>query len=149
MLIGYGIGLPVNCYTAVVIVRSNFDAVIHSFTDSTYDPGPVDHRIGPSQCDRASRQGGSVPMDYVSARSDRANGAQQLHSAIDRHGVSVHGLRFRALWQGAALSALLHRGSDPDGAAYRQPHLAALFPLRTVRVGLAAADILEAPTDAN
>ena len=87
-------------------------------------------------------------MDYVSARSDRANGAQQLHSAIDRHGVSVHGLRFRALWQDAALSALLHRGSDPDGAAYRQPHLAALFPLRTVRVGLAAADILEAPADA-
>jgi uncharacterized protein len=45
-LIGYGIGLPVNSYTAWVIVRSNFDPVIHSFANSTYDVGRLSIALG-------------------------------------------------------------------------------------------------------
>jgi len=46
VLIGYGIGFPVNSYTAWVIVRSNFDPVIHSFANSTYDLGRLSIALG-------------------------------------------------------------------------------------------------------
>ncbi len=46
VLIGYGIGLPLNSYTAWVIVRSNFDPVIHSFANSTYDLGRLSIALG-------------------------------------------------------------------------------------------------------
>ena len=46
VVIGYGIGLPVNGYTAWVIVRSNFDPVIHSFANSTYDLGRLSIALG-------------------------------------------------------------------------------------------------------
>lgn len=39
LLTGYGIGLPINCYTAWVIVQSHFDPVVYAFTDSLLDPG--------------------------------------------------------------------------------------------------------------
>src|SRR5271166_4259496 len=109
---------------------------------------PSLHRVGPPRNDHASCQGGSVPVDHVSACGDRANGVQQLHFAIDRHSVSVHGLWFCALWKAAALSAVLRRGSDLDWAAYRQPHLASPFPLWSTGMGLAIVDILEAPAHA-
>ncbi len=35
--IGYGIGIPVNLYTAFLIIRSNFDPVVYSFTNSIFD----------------------------------------------------------------------------------------------------------------
>ncbi len=46
VLIGYGVAIPVNSYTAWVIVRSNFDPVIHSFTNSTYDVGRLSIALG-------------------------------------------------------------------------------------------------------
>jgi len=46
VLIGYGIGIPLNSYTAWVIVRSNFDPVIHSFANSTYDIGRLSIALG-------------------------------------------------------------------------------------------------------
>jgi uncharacterized protein len=46
VLIGYGIGLPVNSYTAWVIVRNNFDPVIHSFANSSYDLGRLTIALG-------------------------------------------------------------------------------------------------------
>ena len=46
VLIGYGIGLPLNSYTAWVIVRSNFDPVVHSFANSTYDLGRLSIALG-------------------------------------------------------------------------------------------------------
>src|SRR5208283_2784073 len=46
VLIGYGIGLPMNSYTAWLIVRSNFDPVIHSFANSTYDIGRLSIALG-------------------------------------------------------------------------------------------------------
>lgn len=46
VLIGYGVGLPLNIYTAWVIVRSNFDPVIHSFANSTYDLGRLTIALG-------------------------------------------------------------------------------------------------------
>ena len=39
LLIGYGIGLPLNAYTAWLIVRSRFDPVIYSFSNALLDPG--------------------------------------------------------------------------------------------------------------
>ena len=46
VLIGYGIGLPLNSYTAWVIVRNNFDPVVHSFANSTYDLGRLSIALG-------------------------------------------------------------------------------------------------------
>ncbi len=39
VLIGYGIGLPANTYTAITIIRSNFDPAVQSFAHSAYDVG--------------------------------------------------------------------------------------------------------------
>lgn len=45
-LIGYGIGIPVNSYTAWLIVRSNFDPAMHAFANSTYDIGRLSIALG-------------------------------------------------------------------------------------------------------
>lgn len=45
-LIGYGIGIPLNTYTASVIIKNNFDPVIHSFANSTYDVGRLSIALG-------------------------------------------------------------------------------------------------------
>ena len=45
-LIGYGIGIPLNTYTASVIIKSNFDPVVHSFANSTYDVGRLSIALG-------------------------------------------------------------------------------------------------------
>lgn len=37
VLIGYGIGLPVGCYTAWLVIRSHFDPAAQAFTHCTYD----------------------------------------------------------------------------------------------------------------
>ena len=39
LAIGYGIGVPINCYTTWVIVRNGFDPVVSTFTNSAYDVG--------------------------------------------------------------------------------------------------------------
>jgi uncharacterized protein len=36
-LIGYGIGLPVGAYSAWLIIRTDFDPVVHLYANSTYD----------------------------------------------------------------------------------------------------------------
>jgi uncharacterized protein len=45
-LIGYAVGLPVNAYTAWVIIRSNFDPAVHAFANSTYDVGRLSIALG-------------------------------------------------------------------------------------------------------
>jgi uncharacterized protein len=45
-VIGYAIGIPLNSYTAWVIIRSNFDPAIHSFANSTYDVGRLSIALG-------------------------------------------------------------------------------------------------------
>lgn len=45
-LVGYGIGIPLNTYTAAVIIKSNFDPVTHSFANSTYDLGRLSIALG-------------------------------------------------------------------------------------------------------
>jgi uncharacterized protein len=45
-LIGYGIGIPVNSYTAWVMVKNNFDPVVHEFAASTYDIGRLSVALG-------------------------------------------------------------------------------------------------------
>ena len=45
-LIGYGIGIPLNAYTAWVVVKSNFDLVTHIFTGVTYDLGRLTVALG-------------------------------------------------------------------------------------------------------
>ena len=45
-LIGYGIGVPVNSYTAWVMIRNNFDPVVHEFAASTYDIGRLSVALG-------------------------------------------------------------------------------------------------------
>ncbi|MFN0166395.1 MAG: DUF418 domain-containing protein [Bryobacteraceae bacterium] len=45
-LVGYGIGIPVNSYTAWVIIRANFDPAIHAFSNSTYDAGRLSIALG-------------------------------------------------------------------------------------------------------
>ena len=44
--VGYGIGIPVNAYTAWVMIASNFDPVIHQFAASTYDIGRLSIAFG-------------------------------------------------------------------------------------------------------
>ena len=44
--IGYGIGIPLNSYTAWLIIKSNFDAPIHEFANSTYDVGRLSIALG-------------------------------------------------------------------------------------------------------
>ncbi len=39
LLVGYGIGLPVNACTAWMIIRSHFDPVIYAFSNAFLDPG--------------------------------------------------------------------------------------------------------------
>jgi uncharacterized protein len=43
---GYGIGIPLNSYTAWLIMRSNFDPVVQDFTASTYDIGRLSIALG-------------------------------------------------------------------------------------------------------
>ena len=45
-LIGYGIGIPVNSYTAWLIIKSNFDPVTQSFTGVAYDIGRLSITLG-------------------------------------------------------------------------------------------------------
>lgn len=44
--IGYSIGIPVNSYTAWVIIKSNFDPVVHAFSGSLYDVGRLSMALG-------------------------------------------------------------------------------------------------------
>lgn len=46
VLAGYGIGIPVNSYTGWVLVSSNFDPIIKSFTASAYDVGRLSIALG-------------------------------------------------------------------------------------------------------
>ena len=44
--IGYGIGIPLNSYTAWLIIKSNFDPPVHEFANSTYDLGRLSIALG-------------------------------------------------------------------------------------------------------
>ena len=44
--IGYGIGIPLNTYTAWLIIQSKFDPVTHIFANSTYDVGRLSIALG-------------------------------------------------------------------------------------------------------
>lgn len=44
--IGYGIGVPINSYTAWVMISNNFDPVVHEFAASTYDLGRLSVALG-------------------------------------------------------------------------------------------------------
>jgi uncharacterized protein len=46
MLVGYGIGIPVNAYTAWFIVKHNFDPAMHAFANTTYDLGRLTVALG-------------------------------------------------------------------------------------------------------
>jgi uncharacterized protein len=46
VLIGYGIGLPVNTYTAWFIMKTNFDPAMHAFANTTYDLGRLTVALG-------------------------------------------------------------------------------------------------------
>ena len=45
-VIGYGIGIPVNSYTAWVMISKNFDPVVQQFASSTYDIGRLSIALG-------------------------------------------------------------------------------------------------------
>ena len=45
-VIGYAIGLPVNSYTAWVVIKSNFDPVTQAFASSAYDIGRLSIALG-------------------------------------------------------------------------------------------------------
>jgi uncharacterized protein len=45
-VIGYGIGIPLNSYTAWLIIKSNFDPAMHAFSNSTYDLGRLSIAMG-------------------------------------------------------------------------------------------------------
>lgn len=45
-LTGYGIGLPLNSYSAWIIVKHHFDPAIHSFANSSYDLGRLSVALG-------------------------------------------------------------------------------------------------------
>ena len=46
ILFGYGVGLPVNSVTAWINIQHNFDPVIQSFAESTYDLGRLTVALG-------------------------------------------------------------------------------------------------------
>jgi uncharacterized protein len=46
VLIGYGIGLPLNSFSAWWIIKSNFDPAIHSYANSSYDLGRLSAALG-------------------------------------------------------------------------------------------------------
>lgn len=46
VLIGYGIGLPLNSWSAWWIIKTNFDPVTHFFANSTYDVGRLTVALG-------------------------------------------------------------------------------------------------------
>jgi uncharacterized protein len=46
VLIGYGIGLPLNSYSAWLIIKSHFDPVIHFYANSSYDVGRLTVALG-------------------------------------------------------------------------------------------------------
>ena len=45
-LVGYGIGIPLNSFSAWVIIRSNFDPVTQSLMGGTYDLGRLSIALG-------------------------------------------------------------------------------------------------------
>jgi uncharacterized protein len=46
ILAGYGIGIPVNSYTAWLVIQSDFDPVLQAFTGSVYDIGRLSIALG-------------------------------------------------------------------------------------------------------
>lgn len=46
ILIGYGIGVPLNSYTAWLVMRSNFDPVVQTWTWTVYDVGRLSVALG-------------------------------------------------------------------------------------------------------
>jgi uncharacterized protein len=46
VLIGYGIGIPLNTYSAWWIIKSDFDPVIHMYANSSYDLGRLTVAVG-------------------------------------------------------------------------------------------------------
>lgn len=43
---GYGVGIPVNSYTAWLVIQSNFDPIVQAFTGSVYDIGRLSIALG-------------------------------------------------------------------------------------------------------
>jgi uncharacterized protein len=46
ILIGYGIGFPLNSYTAWLLIRSSFDPVMRNWTGTAYDVGRLSVALG-------------------------------------------------------------------------------------------------------
>jgi uncharacterized protein len=46
VMIGYGIGFPLNSFTAWLIVKNDFDPVVHSFAGLGYDVGRLSVALG-------------------------------------------------------------------------------------------------------
>jgi uncharacterized protein len=45
-IVGYLVGIPVNTYTAWLVIQSKFDPVVQSFTATTYDIGRLSIALG-------------------------------------------------------------------------------------------------------
>ena len=147
-VIGYGIGIPVNSYTAWVMISSNFDPVVQQFASSTYDIGRLSIALGHLGVIMLIAKSGVLRglMNALGAVGQIAFSNYILHSVITAFLFTGYG--FGLYGRLAALPALLRRRHDLGGEPDREPPLASTLPVRPARVVLAVADLLEASTDA-
>jgi uncharacterized protein len=69
VLAGYGIGLPLNGFSAWKIIQTNFDPVTHSFVNSTYDLGRFSVALGHAGVLLLIVKGGAVKWLTASLRA--------------------------------------------------------------------------------
>lgn len=143
--IGYTVGFLVNGATAAINVRAGFDPVVQSFAGSVYQLGRLAVTCGHLGVNSPPLQNRQAALPDRPVERRWPDGFQQLHDALRHLRVSVYRIRLRPLWAAGTPSTLLRRGRDLDRATHRQPDLAAAFSFWPARMGLALADLLEAP----
>lgn len=84
MLVGYGIGIPLNTYTAWFIVKNNFDPAMHAFANTTYDLGRLTVALGHLGLIMVLAKSGSMRWltDRLGAIGQMALSSYVTHSVI-------------------------------------------------------------------
>lgn len=84
MLAGYGIGIPLNTYTAWFIVKHNFDPAMHAFANTTYDLGRLTVALGHLGLIMVLAKSGSMRWltDRLGAIGQMALSSYVTHSVI-------------------------------------------------------------------
>jgi uncharacterized protein len=95
VLICYGVGIPLNSYSAWTIIRSHFDPVIHMYWNSTYDLGRLTIALGHMGVIMLLCQAGALRwlMSSLGAVGQMAFSNYIMHSVITAFFFTGYGLK--------------------------------------------------------